>query len=248
MRKKRERFPEIDALRGCAIVMMLIYHTLFDLVLFGNLKMDLLSPFWRGYVIVGASIFIGLAGLSLTLSSAQEKNVHGRVSFLKYLKRGVLLFTYGMAITLVTYFVLPEAYVRFGVLHCIGTSTVLAYPLVFRPSLSLPLGLVCILLGSVLSVRSFPFSFLLWLGFKPQRFYTLDYFPLLPWFGVVLLGIFAGNLFYPSGRRLFSFPADPNPIVQGLAFLGRHSLVIYLFHQPVILALLFALGLIRFPL
>lgn len=228
--------------------MMLLYHALFDLVFFGNLKANLFSLFWRGYVVTGASLFVGLAGLSLTLRFAREREKHGAVPFFVYLKRGLLLFAYGMAITLVTYLVLPEAYIRFGVLHCIGVSTILAYPLVSRPQLSLLLGLACIVLGHVLSRHSFPFSFLFWLGFKPQNFLTLDYFPLLPWFGVVLLGIFFGNLFYPLGKRRFSFSKHSHPLVQSLAFLGRHSLTIYLFHQPAILALFLALGLIRLPL
>jgi uncharacterized membrane protein len=247
-RSGQNRFPEVDALRGCAIVMMLLYHTLFDLVFFGNLKMNLFSPFWRGYVLFGASLFIGLAGLSLTLSFSRERKHRNVVPFSKYLKRGLLLFFYGMAITLVTYLAIPEAYVRFGVLHCIGTSIILAYPFIPRPWLSFLGGIGSIVAGYFLSLRIFPFSFLLFLGFKPPRFSTLDYFPLFPWFGVVLLGIFAGNFLYPRGERRFTPPNIPAFPFRGLAFLGRHSLTIYLFHQPVILGLLFLLGFIRFPL
>lgn len=228
--------------------MMLLYHTLFDLVFFGNLRINLFSPFWRGYVITGASLFVGIAGLSLTLRFTREKESHNLSLFPKYLKRGFLLLAYGVVITIVTYFAFPEAYIRFGVLHCLGVSTILAYPFISRPQLSLPLGLGCIALGNVLSNRSFPFSSLFWLGFKPQNFLTLDYFPLFPWFGVVLLGIFFGNLLYPLGKRCFTFSEKPHPLLQGLAFLGRHSLTIYLLHQPVIIAFLLALGLIRFPL
>lgn len=247
MQRRKERFPEVDALRGCAIVMMLIYHTLFDLVLFGNLKMNLFSLFWRGYVITGASLFVGIAGLSLTLRFNREKAGYSASLFLKYLKRGCLLLVYGAAITIVTYLVFPKAYIRFGVLHCLGVSTILAYPLIPRPRLSFFLGLGCIILGNALSSRSFSFSSLFWLGFKPRNFLTLDYFPLLPWFGVVLLGISLGNFLYPLGKRRFPFSEKPYPLLQGLAFLGRHSLTIYLLHQPVIIALLLSLGLIHFP-
>ena len=247
-RSGQNRFPEVDALRGCAVVMMLLYHMLFDLVFFGNLKMNLFSPFWRGYVLSGASLFVGLAGLSLTLSFSRERKHRNVVPFSKYLKRGLLLLFYGMVITLVTYLVLPESYVRFGVLHCIGTSVILAYPFIPRPWLSLLGGLGSIVAGYFLSLKIFPFSFLLFLGLKPPRFSTLDYFPLFPWFGVVLLGIFAGNFLYPGGERGFTLPNIPAFPFRGLAFLGRHSLTIYLFHQPVILGLLFLLGLIRFPL
>jgi len=247
-RSFKGRFFEVDFLRGCAIIMMLIYHTLFDLMFFGNLKMDLFSPFWRGYVIVGASIFIGLVGLSLTLSLAREKSTKNKPSFLKYLRRGLLILFYGFLITLVTYLVVPDSYVRFGVLHCIGLSIILAYPLIERPWISLALGIAVLVVGRFLDRQAFSFSFLLWLGFKPYPFQTLDYFPLFPWFGVVLLGIVVGNFLYPSGKRAFALREDPPFFVRGVAFLGRHSLTIYLLHQPVILVLLFALRLIRFPL
>ncbi|MCX7730858.1 MAG: DUF1624 domain-containing protein, partial [Candidatus Caldatribacterium sp.] len=120
-RKRKERFVEIDALRGCAIVMMLLYHILFDLFFFGDLKVNLFSLFWQGYVIVGASLFIGLAGISLTLRYSREKEKGNTTPFPQYLKRGFLLLAYGMVITLVTYLAFPKAYIRFGVLHCIGT-------------------------------------------------------------------------------------------------------------------------------
>lgn len=227
--------------------MMLLYHILFDLFFFGDLKVNLFSLFWQGYVIVGASLFIGLAGISLTLRYSREKEKGNTTPFPQYLKRGFLLLAYGMVITLVTYLAFPKAYIRFGVLHCIGTSTILAYPFLSRPYLGLLLGPVCIVLGDLLSRRSFSFPLLFWLGLRPRNFLTLDYFPLLPWFGVVLLGVSIGDLLYPSGKRRFFFPTHPHPLVQGLAFLGRHSLTIYLVHQPIILALLFVLGFIRFP-
>ena len=84
---------------------------------------------------------------------------------------------------------------------------------------------------------SFPFPWLLWLGLKPFGFQSFDYFPMLPWFGVILLGVFAGNLLYPNGKRAFRFPNfPPNPLVRLLTFLGRHSLVIYFLHVPVLVA------------
>ncbi|RIK33561.1 MAG: hypothetical protein DCC55_34725, partial [Chloroflexi bacterium] len=72
-------------------------------------------------------------------------------------------------------------------------------------------------------------------------------FPLIPWFGVVLLGVFLGNTFYGQQGRLVPLPDWPAaPPARLLQFLGRHSLTIYLIHQPLLVAILFALGLIRF--
>jgi uncharacterized membrane protein len=86
---------------------------------------------------------------------------------------------------------------------------------------------------------------LLWLGFVPYNFYTLDYFPIFPWFGLVLIGIFLGNKFYQDGKRGFKLPdLSGSFIVDLLGTLGRNSLAIYLVHQPIIVATLFLLGIV----
>ena len=135
----------------------------------------------------------------------------------------------------------------FGILHFIGLSIILVPPFLKRPFWSLPAGVFCIIAGNYLENFRFGFPWLLWLGFIPEQFFTVDYFPLLPWFGVFLLGVFLGNLLYPGYRRVFCLPdLSGNIPVKGMAFLGRHSLVIYLLHQPVLLILLAALGVIEF--
>jgi uncharacterized membrane protein len=87
---------------------------------------------------------------------------------------------------------------------------------------------------------SFSFPWLLPLGLMPQHFRTADYFPLLPWFGIFLIGICAGNTFYRDGERRFSLRLTATRITRPLAFIGRNSLLIYLVHQPVIIGILFA--------
>ncbi|MEZ5334155.1 MAG: heparan-alpha-glucosaminide N-acetyltransferase domain-containing protein [Methanolobus sp.] len=82
------------------------------------------------------------------------------------------------------------------------------------------------------------YPWLLWIGIKPYGFYT-DYFPLIPWFGVVLLGIFTGNSLYPDYKRSFRMcDCGNNTVVKTLVYLGKKSLLIYLVHQPVIVGLL----------
>ena len=72
---------------------------------------------------------------------------------------------------------------------------------------------------------------------------TEDYVPLLPWFGVLLLGLFFGNAFYLSRKGA---PAAPPPLAAPIAFVGRHTLFVYLVHQPVLIATLWAVGIVRF--
>jgi uncharacterized membrane protein len=80
---------------------------------------------------------------------------------------------------------------------------------------------------------------LLWLGFVPSTFSSVDYVPLLPYFGLVLLGVFVGNTLYAGGIRQFKIKdrSSASP-VRGLSFIGRHALVIYFLHEPIIVGLI----------
>jgi uncharacterized membrane protein len=85
---------------------------------------------------------------------------------------------------------------------------------------------------------SFGFPWLVWLGFRPHGFHSIDYIPLLPWFGIFLLGIFMGDTFYGEGKRGFKFPELDNWVAGKICFIGRHSLMIYMTHQIVIIFIL----------
>jgi uncharacterized membrane protein len=68
----------------------------------------------------------------------------------------------------------------------------------------------------------------------------VDWYPILPWFGVVLIAIFLGHAFYPAGKRRFEIPDWSRvPVLRQIAFLGKHSLLIYLVHQPVLIGILY---------
>jgi uncharacterized membrane protein len=123
---------------------------------------------------------------------------------------------------------------------------VLAYPFLKYGKENLFFSLFFCLTGLYLRGETFGFSALLWLGFTPENFTTLDYFPIFPWFGVLLAGIFLGNSLYEGGERRFKIPkAGKNPLIKFTSIIGQHSLVIYFVHQPLFLALLFLSGLLN---
>jgi uncharacterized membrane protein len=165
----------------------------------------------------------------------------------KFMLRGLLIFGFGMIITLVT-FVAPgmeDRFVLFGILHVIGVSIIAGFFLVRFPVASLVLGLLMIVAGIGLGKVRFPFYWFLWLGLRPENYYPVDYLPILPWGGFVFIGIFAGNLLYKNGERVFPFPELGTwPVFRFLQFLGRHSLVIYLVHIPLIYGIIFAIRMI----
>ena len=246
--RKSIRFWEIDFTRGIAVVMMVIYHVYFDISHFGSYSgFDLC---WLGRIT--GILFISLVGLCLTLSySRAEKK--GEANFLKYAKRGVKIFSIGLLISLATWVLFPKRFIVFGILHFIGVAVILGYFFVKRSTLTLPLGIVTIFLGWCLSGfgsewgwggARFDFPWLLWLGAVPRGFRTFDYYPLLPYFGFVLIGIYLGNLLYPGCKRRFALPEISNRFVAAVCWLGRNSLKIYLTHQPLIVSILMLLGLI----
>jgi uncharacterized membrane protein len=192
-------------------------------------------------------MFLLLVGISLTVSySRAHKKLSKRQLRLKFFKRGTSVFGLGIIITLVTWVYPHNGFIMFGILHCIGLSIFLAYPLIRFRNLPLILGVLCVILGVFLLVTVVvDFPWLLWLGFVPSRFFTLDYFPLLPWFGVVLIGIFLGNSLYQNNKRKFSLKDHSQFIVNRVVcFLGRHSLIIYLLHQLIIVGLLYLFHLV----
>ncbi len=234
------RFPEIDAARGVAILMMIVFHTVFDLNFFAILPVEIATGFWRYFAMATASLFLVVAGISLVVSHARATaHLAGFALAQKYLRRGAGILALGLLITLATWLYLQKGFIIFGILHLIGVSVMLSV-LFFRfGKYNILLGLLCIAGGSVTGSIHGP----LWLlpfGITPDSFTSVDYTPLFPWFGAVLVGMGAGDILYAGGIRRFAVPCLPDFFPWKLTFLGRHSLVIYLVHQPVIILLLAA--------
>lgn len=229
------RFPEIDQARGVAIIMMVTFHIAFDLYFLGIVPIPASQGLWRLLALSTASLFLLLVGISLSISSSYAgRNLTRREFILKYVTRGAFIFSLGLLLTAVTWFLVPGGFIRFGILHLIGIAVMLS-PLYVRYLWSnLLVGSAIIALGPLVAgLRGT--SWLLWAGIHPAGFASIDYTPLVPWLGVVLIGVFAGKLLYPGGVRRFSAAI---PSLPPLEYLGRHSLAIYLVHQPVILGLI----------
>ena len=238
---RRSRFWEIDLLRTVAIAMMIAFHTLYLLHTPFNIQ-DTGVPgtpygFWWWFPRVIAGTFIFLAGLSLTIT--RSKTI--RIS--PFLRRGLEIFAWGMGITLITWLAAPDEYVRFGILHFFGIAFILAPFFTKFRFINLILGAALMAIGIYLQVQRiyFDFPWLLWLGLMPHGFGTWDYFPLLPWFGLFLVGMFCGKMLYPQGNRRFNIPEFNDPVTSALTLPGRHPLMIYLAQWPAIIGALLVL-------
>ncbi len=224
---------EIDCLRGLAVGLMVVSNFLFDLAFFagfGQFQSGGLDWFARFI----AGFFIVVSGISLTLSNARpDSQVAG---FGKSLRRGLKLMGLGLLITGATWLAVGEQMVIFGVLHLIGAGLILAYPFLGRPRLSLIVGVLVLAAALVSSQLRLDHPWLLWLGLQPHDYSSVDYAPLVPWFGFMLIGVFLGHTIYPGGELRWQV-VDCSALwpSRALSWCGRRSLLIYFVHQPILL-------------
>jgi uncharacterized membrane protein len=224
------RLVAVDALRGGALIAMIVYHLAWDLSFLGLVEVDIAAePGWSVFARLVAASFLILVGVSLELAR------RGGASWRRRLRRIALIALAAAAVSLATHIALPGQGVSFGILHCIALSSLIAGALHRLPSWLLALGAAAAWLApGMLASPMFNAPAWLWLGLSTEVPPAPDYVPLLPWFAAVLAGMLIG-------RRLPDHPADRLPPMLGpLAAMGRRSLAIYLLHQPVLLGLIFA--------
>lgn len=237
-RQKAGRLAGLDTIRGITLLSMMLYHTCWDLVFLFGKKIP-------GYNGLGGYVwqqsicwtFILLAGFCWSLGS-------------HHLKRGLIVFRSGILITFVTSLVMPESRVIFGVLTLIGSCMLLLIPmekllLKLRAEIGLAGSFLLFLLfrnvntgylGSgnwnILKLPDgfYENLFTTYLGFPQKGFFSADYFSLLPWFFLFLTGFYLYQLVQKNHmmEKLFSWR------VPGFDVIGRHSLLIYLLHQPAV--------------
>jgi uncharacterized membrane protein len=230
-----KRIGLIDAARGLAVLMMVVYHLIFDLGYFGIMQVDLqFLPILLFQRLIG-STFLIVAGISMWLS--EERN-H---SYEKHFQRFLKLASVAIAITLATWIYPHEAFITFGIIHIMAVSALIG-PFFFRlGKWNVLIGLALIVIGSLPPGLESGSPYLFWLGLPSPQYTALDYYPLIPWFGMILIGIYLGQMFYAARDRI----KVSLPLQERLEWVGRNSLTIYIAHQPLIIAILFLLGVIR---
>jgi len=230
-----QRFIELDLLRGFAISIMILFHFLWDLDYFNIIRLN--KSMYNSNVIFQA-LFIVLVGITLAVKSNKHQKLSLKI-YKQIIQHGLWIFSLGMAITTVTLIVMPERPILFGILHCIGLSIVLCTLFLRFKAYNIIFATVIITSGFIIGQYhvSHPTIFHLMFGLHQTNVwtYTIDYFPLIPWFGVTLLGIGIGNILYKDNKRRFKMPDLSNyRPAKMVSWLGKHSLAIYLFHQPII--------------
>jgi uncharacterized membrane protein len=234
------RFERLDALRGVAMLWMAIYHFAFDLNHFGwlqprqNFYEDTLWTTQRTCIL---SLFLFCAGLSLAVA------LHAGQGWPKFWRRWVQIAACAVLVSIGSAFMFPHSWISFGVLHAIAVMLVLARPAARSKAWLWPLGALCIALPAWLQHPWFDTRWTNWIGLVTHKPVTEDYVPLLPWLGVLLFGLAAGQWLLHHRPQLVggALAAALRP----LAHLGRWSLSFYMLHQPVLIGLLAAAAAFR---
>lgn len=232
-KEKKKRIEIIDALRGFAVVLMVCHHFLYDLVtfldapdwFFSNGVFDVLQPFFAG-------VFIVLCGVSSNFSRSN-------------IKRGLITLGFALGVTGVTVFL--EMPIIFGILHLLSFC-MLFYGILHKfieKIPSVPFLIICILLAiiSAYCVNNIPVqSDNLWIfGWAGKDFLSYDYFPLFPWLFVFLAGTVIGR-YIAADKFPQKFYTAKVPV---LSFVGRHALIVYIVHQPVLYLITLLIGSIK---
>jgi uncharacterized membrane protein len=234
------RFARLDALRGLAIVWMVGFHFSFDLNHLGWLqpRQDFYhDPFWTLQRTLIVSLFLLCAGLGQAL--AQQAGL----GWPRFWQRWVRVVAGALAVSAGSALMFPDSWISFGVLHGMALMLIAArWAAPLRRGLW-PLGALLLLLPLVVQHGFFDSRWTNWVGLVTHKPITEDYVPVLPWLGVMLWGLAAGQWLLARWPALLAgrLPSALAP----LALLGRWPLTVYLLHQPLLIGGLTGLAALR---
>ncbi len=233
---KTNRYPVIDLLRGLAILAMMAYHFGFDLNMQGYIAQDLNhSVTWQiaRSLILGTFLFV--AGFSMALA------VHQTLK--KRLTRLVLIALCAALVSVVSYFMFPDSWIFFGVLHFVLLASLFCWLLIPHKKLLFTLAIALLAIGLFYQSTVFDQPLLQWLGMMTHKPVTEDYVPMLPWLGVMMIGVIIGQ-WALTRAQLWPLACTPSAALSPVQWLGRHSLAVYMLHQPILLGALAIFGVV----
>lgn len=235
-RTSGERLALIDVARTVALLGMAVFHLAFDLELFGWLEPGTtVSGGWAVFARLVAGSFLFLSGVSLVLAHG------GAIRWPGVWRRLGKLVAAAALVTAATYVAFPQAFVFFGILHSIALCSLIGLALIRLPGVVLlALAVAVVVVDRTVALEALNSRWLAWTGLNSVNPWAVDFVPLFPWLGAVLAGMGVGKLAHAAGLWDRLRAVQAGPWLRRLAWPGRHSLVIYLVHQPVLIGLVWA--------
>jgi len=239
----RPRFALVDAIRGAAIIGVVIYHCFWDLSYFWLIPVDVsVDPAWVVFARTLLATFVFLVGVSLVLAHRNG------IRWQAFWRRFAIVGGAALLVTIGTYIAFPATFVYFGVLHAIALFSLLGLAFLTAPLWLVFVLAVAVIAGPLLYTHPiFSEPQWSWIGFWAVPPPTNDLVPIFPWFGVTLIGIGATRWALAAGmaERIGHWQVS-GAISRALVTAGRWSLIIYLVHQPLLLAVIYPLSTFAF--
>lgn len=242
--KTKNRLQKIDIARGIALLGMVIYHLSWDLGYFYYIPPDLSS---RGSFSILARIiafsFIFLSGFSLFI--AHQNRLHYRSFF----RRLGMILTASIVVSLTTYFIMPDNFIYFGILHQIALASVVGLLFLRLPIiLNILIAIVIFVIPLFFKFGGFNHSALWWIGLSTNPRPSFDFVPFFPWFSAAILGLTTAHILKKFNlTHYLKNGLKPLWLSRFLQRIGRHSLIFYLIHQPILFGGLYLISLIVPP-
>ncbi|WP_333814217.1 heparan-alpha-glucosaminide N-acetyltransferase [Tabrizicola sp.] len=223
------RLTSLDIARTLALVCMVVFHFTFDLALFRHIDPGTMSqPFWYYFARSIAGSFLFLSGIGLWLA-------HGRgIRWPAFWKRWAMIAAAAALITTASIWLVPGGPIWFGILHAIAVTALLCLVFLRLPwPLTLAVAALIFAAGWGPRFAAFDPLWLVWTGLAETRPMMGDYVPLIPWAAPALAGLAIAKALRMDQWR----GSPPSPLIRALTFPGRHTLIIYLVHQPLFFGL-----------
>ncbi len=221
------RILALDLARTAAVIGMVVFHFTVDLQMFGYVPPDTtFQPFWYYFARLVAGSFLFLAGISLWLA-------HGnRLRWPAFWRRFAKIAAAALLVSVVSRWTTPAAPIHFGILHAIAACSLIALAFLrLSPFVTLATAAAVFALQWAIQSPVFDPIWLVWTGLAETRPPMADYVPVFPWLAPCLAGLAVAKL-----NALPRLGLQPTPALRALTFPGRHSLIIYLLHQPILIA------------
>ncbi len=259
LKKSKQRFNEIDFLKGLAIITMVISHVFYFQYQLNMRTLNFNSPWYLFLTLFAQIVFITCIGLNLSLSNQSrqvnnytpEEEQHKKKTYVvKQLQRVVIIGVFAIILSYLTYLTHGYKFIKFGILHFASSAILIMMWGVNSQVTNMIIALVVIGLfflktpiANFLSRKSHPFfGFIMGLGHP--SYYSMDYFPFVPWLALVGIGIMIGNVAYKHYQRQFQINSgfnqflNTNKLSQVIRQCGKYSFLIYLLHIPILYLIL----------
>lgn len=265
-----DRLLEIDLLKGIAVIFMMTFHV-FYLPKYIGIDIKDNSLFLRCIARISQFIFITLVGVNMTIANQRYKNKENKdlnkdlkdkkdnyyqslynknYTFKQIVRVGYLLLTAAL-ISLITYILFNDWYVKFGIIHFVAVSLLILFKFVNNDTILMTLNVLIVGLWSLKTFNDNSFGLYKYFSWVPDKiafitglfnphFKAMDHFPLIPWLSVMINGIYIGKLLYKNGERKYDFLEKINDIVKKdkslnlIGKLGKYSYRVYLIHYVLI--------------